>query len=131
MSPHFFSTIPQACELRDGGSRYMGKGVLQAVKNVNEVLGPMVVGMDVTKQQEIDDVSSARFPPRGLFTDDWHVLTWLATKPANTLTRPAANQPEKNEKSDRDRPRPTANRPENENKIHLDRTKNWYKISHD
>lgn len=54
-----FFIIRKACELRDGGSRYMGKGVLQAVKNVNEVLGPMLVGMDVTKQQEIDDVSSA------------------------------------------------------------------------
>lgn len=50
---------PQACELRDGGSRYNGKGVLGAVKNVNEVLGPMVVGMDPTKQQDLDDVSAA------------------------------------------------------------------------
>jgi len=47
----------QACELRDGGSRYSGKGVLNAVKNVNEILGPMVIGMDPTKQQELDDVS--------------------------------------------------------------------------
>lgn len=31
--------------------------MLQAVKNVNDVLGPMVVGMDPTKQQELDDVS--------------------------------------------------------------------------
>lgn len=50
----------QACELRDGGSRYSGKGVLKAVKNVNEVLGPMVVGMDPTEQQAIDDVSRQR-----------------------------------------------------------------------
>lgn len=33
----------------------MGKGVLGAVKNVNDVLGPAVVGMDPTSQQEIDD----------------------------------------------------------------------------
>lgn len=46
----------QACELRDGGDRYDGKGVLNAVKNVNDVLGPMVVGMDPTKQQDLDDV---------------------------------------------------------------------------
>lgn len=45
----------EACELRDGGERYMGKGVLQAVKNVNEVLGPAVIGMDPTQQQSIDD----------------------------------------------------------------------------
>ena len=30
--------------------------MLNAVKNVNDVLGPMVVGMDPTKQQDIDDV---------------------------------------------------------------------------
>lgn len=52
-----WSGLIQACELRDGGDRYGGKGVLNAVKNVNEVLGPMVVGMDPTKQQELDDVS--------------------------------------------------------------------------
>ncbi len=50
--------LHQACELRDGGSRYSGKGVLNAVKNVNEILGPMVIGMDPTKQQELDDVSA-------------------------------------------------------------------------
>lgn len=53
-----FTRALQACELRDGGPRYNGKGVLQAVKNVNEILGPMVVGMDPTKQQDLDDVSS-------------------------------------------------------------------------
>ena len=39
--------VHEACELRDGDKgRYLGKGCLQAVKNVNEVLGPAVVGMD-------------------------------------------------------------------------------------
>jgi enolase len=46
----------EAVELRDGGTRYLGKGVLQAVKNVNEVLAPAVKGMDPTKQLEIDNV---------------------------------------------------------------------------
>jgi len=46
----------EACELRDGGSRYMGKGVLQAVSNVNDVLGPAVIGMNPTEQQAIDDI---------------------------------------------------------------------------
>jgi len=46
----------EAVELRDGGSRYMGKGVLQAVSNVNDVLGPAVKGMDPVEQQKIDDL---------------------------------------------------------------------------
>lgn len=46
----------EAFELRDGGSRYMGKGVLGAVKNVNDVLGPAVLGMDPADQRAVDDV---------------------------------------------------------------------------
>lgn len=46
----------EAVELRDGGSRYLGKGVLQAVANVNTVLGPAVKGMDPVNQQAIDNV---------------------------------------------------------------------------
>jgi enolase len=45
----------EAVELRDGGERYLGKGVLKAVGNVNDILGPAVKGMDPTKQQAIDD----------------------------------------------------------------------------
>jgi len=44
----------EALELRDGGSRYCGKGVLQAVKNVNEIIAPAIVGMDATMQRAID-----------------------------------------------------------------------------
>lgn len=45
----------EALELRDGDkSRYLGKGVLTAVKNVNEVLAEVVLGMDVTNQAAID-----------------------------------------------------------------------------
>ena len=44
----------EAVELRDGGDRYMGKGVLTAVKNVNELIAPKLVGMDVTDQVAID-----------------------------------------------------------------------------
>ena len=41
----------EALELRDGDkSRFQGKGVLKAVKNVNEIIKPAVVGMDVTNQ---------------------------------------------------------------------------------
>jgi Enolase, N-terminal domain len=47
--------IYEACELRDGGSRYMGKGVLKAVGNVNDVLSKVVMGMDASDQRAIDD----------------------------------------------------------------------------
>ena len=47
--------IYEAVELRDGDkSRYLGKGVLQAVKNVNEVIAPELIGYDVFAQREID-----------------------------------------------------------------------------
>ncbi|HOG28487.1 MAG TPA: phosphopyruvate hydratase [Vicinamibacterales bacterium] len=45
----------EAVELRDGDkSRYGGKGVLKAVRNVNEVIAPKVEGLDATRQREID-----------------------------------------------------------------------------
>ena len=45
----------EAVELRDGGDRYGGKGVLQAVANVNEQIRPLLVGYDATDQRDIDD----------------------------------------------------------------------------
>ena len=50
----------QACELRDGGKRYMGKGVLKAVANVNDVIAPKIIGMDPCAQLAIDDVRNGR-----------------------------------------------------------------------
>lgn len=45
----------EALELRDGDkSRYLGKGVLQAVHNVNNVIAEEIIGMDVTDQAGID-----------------------------------------------------------------------------
>lgn len=45
----------EAVELRDGdNSRYLGKGVQKAVDNVNEVIAPELIGMDATRQVEID-----------------------------------------------------------------------------
>lgn len=45
----------EAVELRDGDkSRYGGKGVLRAVGNVNGIIAPRLVGMDPTRQEEID-----------------------------------------------------------------------------
>jgi enolase len=44
----------EALEMRDGGSRYMGKGVLNAVNNVNGELRNLVIGMDALNQKELD-----------------------------------------------------------------------------
>ncbi|MDO8142908.1 MAG: phosphopyruvate hydratase, partial [Candidatus Brocadiales bacterium] len=48
----------EALELRDTDkpSRYMGKGVQTAVKNVNEIISHKLVGMDATRQVEIDNL---------------------------------------------------------------------------
>jgi enolase len=45
----------EAVELRDGGNTYMGKGVLKAVNNVNDVLAPALLGMSVFEQESIDN----------------------------------------------------------------------------
>jgi enolase len=45
----------EAVELRDTDSaRYLGKGVLTAVNNVNDIIGPEIVGMDASDQRGID-----------------------------------------------------------------------------
>ena len=44
----------EAKELRDGGANYMGKGVSQAVGNINSIIGPALLGMDPTDQKAID-----------------------------------------------------------------------------
>jgi enolase len=44
----------EALELRDGGDRYMGKGVLQAVENVNSVISDALIGMSPFNQAIID-----------------------------------------------------------------------------
>ncbi len=47
----------EAVELRDGDkSKYLGKGVLKAVENVNELIAPEIVGMPVFEQKLIDDI---------------------------------------------------------------------------
>mmetsp|Transcript_8234 Transcript_8234/g.13456 ORF Transcript_8234/g.13456 Transcript_8234/m.13456 type:complete len:458 (-) Transcript_8234:178-1551(-) len=48
--------IYEAAELRDGGSRYLGKGVLNAVNNANTKLAAGVVGQDPTQQEAIDNI---------------------------------------------------------------------------
>ena len=44
----------EAIELRDGKEAYMGKGVLKAVKNINEIIGPILIGQDPSNQEKID-----------------------------------------------------------------------------
>ena len=46
----------EAVELRDGGKDYMGNGVLTAVKNVNEIISPEIVGYSVFEQNLVDKV---------------------------------------------------------------------------
>jgi len=44
----------EAVELRDGGKAYMGKGIVQAVKNVNDILAKSLIGASVFDQNKID-----------------------------------------------------------------------------
>ena len=44
----------EALELRDNDERYCGKGVQKAVNNVNEIIRPQIVGMEVSLQKELD-----------------------------------------------------------------------------
>lgn len=59
-----YATVPsgastgskEALELRDGGKRYHGKGVRQAVANVNEHIAPLLIGKSADDQQSIDEI---------------------------------------------------------------------------
>lgn len=46
----------EALELRDGGNRYHGKGVLKAVNNVNKIIAKALIGKDVSKQRDLDNI---------------------------------------------------------------------------
>ena len=47
----------EAIELRDGDpERYFGKGVLKAVSNVNDVIAPELIGMNILEQADIDRI---------------------------------------------------------------------------
>ena len=46
--------IHEAHELRDGGDRFLGKGVLKAVANVDQRIGPAILGMDALEQHTLD-----------------------------------------------------------------------------
>ncbi len=72
----------EALELRDGDkTRYLGKGVLKAVYNVNSVIAEEIMGMDVTNQVAIDQKMLTLTAPRRRATwepmpslvSHWHV----------------------------------------------------------
>jgi enolase len=44
----------EAIELRDGGDRYGGKGVLRAIDHINDTIAPALMGVDATHQEAID-----------------------------------------------------------------------------
>ncbi|NNL46933.1 MAG: phosphopyruvate hydratase, partial [Acidimicrobiia bacterium] len=46
----------EALELRDGGDRYMGKGVMRAVSHVNERISEALLGLDASDQATVDRV---------------------------------------------------------------------------
>ena len=46
----------EAKELRDGDDRFLGKGVLKAVSNVNEIIAPKIKGKSVNSQKKIDEI---------------------------------------------------------------------------
>ena len=57
MVPSGASTgIREALELLDKDERFMGKGVLKAVNNVNTIIRDKVIGMEATKQEELDNL---------------------------------------------------------------------------
>ena len=49
----------EAVELRDGGDRYLGKGVAKAVANVRDQIAPKIIGTDPFNQRKLDDLMIA------------------------------------------------------------------------
>ncbi|QZX48938.1 phosphopyruvate hydratase [Mycoplasma sp. E35C] len=45
----------EALELRDGGDKYFGKGVMKAVNNINKKIAPSILGVDASLQKDIDN----------------------------------------------------------------------------
>ena len=46
----------EALELRDEANKYHGKGVQDAVQNINDILGPLIINIDPNNQEEIDKI---------------------------------------------------------------------------
>ena len=77
----------EALELRDGGGRYAGKGVLGAVENVRGAIAEEVIGLDVTDQTTIDRTMIAldgmTTKPSSVATRFWRSV-WPAPKPLHS-----------------------------------------------
>src|SRR5699024_11669771 len=74
----------EAVELRDGDQdRYLGKGALKAVENVNETIAPELVGLDVTRQNIIDAIM--------MESDDTHTKGYLAANASLVVWMAVAN----------------------------------------
>src|SRR3989344_1819569 len=50
----------EAVELRDGGKRYLGKGVQKAIKNIEQKLSPLLRGADCHNQRKVDELMIAK-----------------------------------------------------------------------
>lgn len=82
----------EAFEMRDGGKRYGGFGVQKAVKTVNEIIAPILKGMDVRQQREIDYMmiehdgteDKSKIGGNSMVATSWAV----AKAAANTLSLP-------------------------------------------
>ena len=68
----------EAVELRDGGSNYMGKGVLNAVKIVNEVIAPELLGVSVFEQNAIDHKGGGKNDYFAILGISWQNLQSVA-----------------------------------------------------
>src|SRR5207237_7812355 len=64
--------VHEAVELRDGGRRFMGKGVARAVANVNEKIAPRLRGKEAREQEAIDRmmIEMDGSTNKGLFGDN-------------------------------------------------------------
>ena len=52
----------EAIELRDMDSkRYLGKGVRKALNNINSIISEAIIGLDVTKQEEVDNIMTVSY----------------------------------------------------------------------
>ena len=49
----------EAVELRDGGARYLGKGVTRAISNIENLIAPKVLGSDAFDQRKLDEAMIA------------------------------------------------------------------------
>jgi enolase len=79
----------EALELRDGGKRYGGKGVLMAVGNVNKVIAPALRGLDASHQRKVDATMCALdgTPSKGVLGANAILAVSLACAEATALHR--------------------------------------------